>query len=73
MQDKKNILILYTELAGYTINCLSNFVLKYPEYNVHVVRWPVNKEAPFQFDFRSIQVYDRKEYDDDSLLKLAEE
>lgn len=73
MQNKKNILILYTELAGYTINCLSNFVLKYHGYNVHVVRWPVNKEAPFQFDFRSIQVYDRKEYDDDSLLKLAEE
>lgn len=72
VQNEKNILILYTELAGYTINCLGNFVSEYPEYKVHVVRWPVNKEAPFQFNFKSIQVYDRKDYDESSLLKLAE-
>ena len=70
--SNKNILILYSELAGYTINCLNVFIDKYPDYNVHIVRWPLNKEAPFNFKLDSFVVYNRSEYSDDELMRLAE-
>jgi glycosyltransferase involved in cell wall biosynthesis len=70
---KQKILILYTELAGYTLACINRFTEKYPDTELHLVRWPVNSEAPFEFDFANqLQVYERHNYSRDELLALAE-
>lgn len=64
------ILFLYTELAGYFVSCLHELSLDVEE--IHVVRWPVNKEAPFEFSFpANVFVYEREDYSGNSLLRLA--
>src|ERR1044072_7149462 len=66
------ILVLYTELAGYTLASLR--ALHKQDVSIHLVRWPVNNEAPFYFSFdEGIKVYDRKEFTNAKLLKLADE
>lgn len=48
-----NILILYRELAGYTVECLNKLAT---HHKLLVVYYPINKEAPFVFQFHeSIQ------------------
>lgn len=69
--SRPKLLILYTELASYTIACLH--ALDLSQLEVHLVRWPVNKEAPFQFEISpQVHVYERNDYDDKKLLQLAE-
>lgn len=51
---RKSFLFLYTELAGYTIACLKALKISDPECTITVIHFPINKEAPFQFDFHSI-------------------
>ena len=66
-----NFLFLYTELADYFINCCKTLSA---HGTVHIVRWPVNKEAPFQFTFPAgIKVYDKNNYTNNQLVKLVEE
>jgi glycosyltransferase involved in cell wall biosynthesis len=43
----------------------------YPESEVYLVRWPVAKEAPFNFDSEGIEIYNRSDYDDAELMQLA--
>jgi len=45
------ILFLYTELAGYTVNCLNEAIRTNKNIEIHVIRWTLNKEAPFEFKF----------------------
>lgn len=67
-----NVLILYTELAGYTMASVRALV-NMGNVNVHIIRWPVNAEAPFNFQFdASLKVYDRKEYTTDALVQRAQ-
>jgi glycosyltransferase involved in cell wall biosynthesis len=62
-------LFLYTEIAEYFLACCSELT-KYGE--VHVVRWEVNKEAPFQFKFSdSIKIYNKENYNIKELKKLV--
>lgn len=68
-----NIVILYTELAGYTITCLKQVVKDYPEVKLHVFRWPMNNEAPFHFDFGEISIYDKNEIDLNALRQKVSE
>ena len=68
---KKRALILYTEIAGYTITCINKTIDLYPSVEFHVVRWPVNKEAPFQFNLTGVSVYERSDYSNLMLLELA--
>lgn len=63
------ILFLYSELAGYTLTCLKQFKEEFPESSLFVVRWPVNKEAPFNFDFEGITVLEKSDYPGDQLSK----
>ncbi|SMO35261.1 Glycosyltransferase involved in cell wall bisynthesis [Saccharicrinis carchari] len=64
------ILFLYTELAGYVMSCFRALADKNTQ--VHVVRWPVNKEAPFEFDIpEGVTIYDRPNYTDEQLLDLV--
>jgi glycosyltransferase involved in cell wall biosynthesis len=70
MQSKK-ILFLYTELAGYFLSCVAE-LLKEPGVEVHIVRWPVNNEAPFDFEFSDkLKIYERKSYSREQLITLA--
>ena len=59
---KKKVLFLYTELAAYTLACFQKLCELGIE--VHVIRYPVNKEAPFIFDDKSsIHFYERRSLD----------
>jgi len=71
MSDHPKILFLYTELAGYSIACLHALASMGAE--VHVVRRPVNSEAPFVFQQGSkIFYYERESLSRAALLKIAE-
>jgi glycosyltransferase involved in cell wall biosynthesis len=70
MSKKPKILFLYTELAGYTIACLDALAAAGAE--VHVVRRPVNSEAPFVFRKGSpVFYYERNQLSRRTLLELA--
>lgn len=43
-------LFLYTELAGYSMDCFREHLRIHPEDSIHVVHYPINPEAPFQFN-----------------------
>jgi glycosyltransferase involved in cell wall biosynthesis len=43
------ILFLYTELAGYNFPCFDELLSK--NISILIIAYPVNKEAPFQFDY----------------------
>jgi len=67
---KNKILFLYTEIAGYFVACLDKLVKQNVE--VHLVRYPVNPEAPFEFKL-PVEVidYQRQSFDYDSLQTLV--
>jgi len=57
------ILFLYTELAAYLTSSVKYFLQKNPEAEVHIVRFPVNKEAPFEFDqIPNLYLYQRNDF-----------
>lgn len=65
------ITILYSELADYTIACFR--VLKNCETELMLVHWPINPEAPFQFDLSFVdEVYSRETLSDEDLLRKVE-
>jgi len=71
--QKKKVLFLYFELAGYVIACLEHFAAKYA-VEVYLVRYPVNSVAPFEFKFNDhIHPYERKDYNEKSLVQLSRE
>lgn len=62
-------LFLYTEIAEYFLACCKE-LSKHGE--VHIIRWPVNKEAPFQFQFdEKLKLYSKSDYDFEALKKLV--
>jgi glycosyltransferase involved in cell wall biosynthesis len=64
-------LFLYTEIADYFLASCKALLNKGVE--VHLVRWPVNKEAPFQFNYPDgIKIYERNDFDNERLFKLTE-
>ncbi len=66
MSDRPRILFLYTEIAPYFLACAYQLA-KDHGLEVHVVRWPVNKEAPFDMDRHpGVVLHDRRSLDDDS-------
>ncbi len=51
---------LYTEIAGYFLACC-NKLSQYGE--VHIIRWPVNKEAPFELESTNqVKIYSKNDY-----------
>jgi len=53
----KSIVILYSEIAAYAINC---FNLLSEKHNVTLTHWPINPEAPFQIKLNpNIKAYSR--------------
>ena len=64
--NNKRILFLYTELSGYILNCL--IFAEKNGYDIHVVNYPINNEAPFFFEsYNNIKFYKR-----DSFKKFSE-
>ena len=64
-------LFLYTEIAEYFIACC-NQLTQHGE--VHIIRWPVNKEAPFNFsENNKLKIYSKTDYDFNGLESLVKE
>lgn len=68
-----SIVILYTELADYLLCCLNELCLQ--NVNVHIINYPINKEAPFKFDTanKNITFYDRAAFNEKSLIELIKD
>ena len=47
---KHRILFLYSELAGYFLACAKELGRAEWVEAVRIIHWPVNPEAPFEFD-----------------------
>jgi len=63
------VLFLYTELADYFLKCCEELG---KSAEVHIIRWPVNKEAPFQFQYSDkIKIYDKNNYSFQQLEELV--
>ncbi len=69
---RRNIVFLYTEIAPYFLACCHALLNKY-DVKVHVIRYAVNSEAPFQFDEtnNNIVLYNRKSYSSEQLSGLV--
>lgn len=74
MPEPKRILFLYTELAAYFLVCVEELV-RQSGAEVHIVRWPLNNEAPFHFQINNnqVKIYDRKQYTDEGLIQLTQQ
>lgn len=69
----KRILVLYRELAGYFVECLNNLCDRH-DVEAHVVAYPVNTDAPFQFRFSErVKIDQRKDHTIESLTNLIAE
>ncbi len=64
-----NVVFLYTELADYFIKCCEVLA---EDTNVHIICWPINKEAPFEFKTsKKIKVYPKTNYNPQQLVDLV--
>jgi len=71
--DNKVILLLYMELADYTFQCLKALKKQHPGFQIHVMAYPVNAEAPFNFDFSEIgRLYNRSKFDHEKIQLFAD-
>lgn len=70
MMKKPVIIFLYTEIAAYITACWQELQ---KTTDVHVIRYPINKEAPFVFsESNEVKFYDRKQYTYGKLKELIE-
>ncbi|HET6226847.1 MAG TPA: glycosyl transferase family 1, partial [Bacteroidia bacterium] len=59
---KKKIVFLYSEIATYFLACVEKLA-EYEQVEIHIIRWPVNKEAPFEFNIPApLKIYNRTDY-----------
>ncbi len=63
-------LFLYTEAAPYVMACLEQLATR---AEVHLVRWPVNKEAPFNFEKSRVHVQERDKQNDALLESFVDQ
>ena len=64
-----NVLFLYTEIADYFLKCCETLS---KSAAVHIIRWPLNQEAPFDFNYpEGIKVYEKEEYSREKLKELT--
>lgn len=71
--EKKRIVFLYTEIATYFLACIEKLAT-HPNIEIVVIRWPLNKEAPFDFTFSSsISFHSRTDFtSDDKLIEFVD-
>lgn len=71
-EKKYKIVFLYTELASYFISCAQKLA-ETGKAEVYIIRWPLNKEAPFDFKFPdSVKVYTKTDYTPEKLKELVD-
>lgn len=64
-------LFLYTELAGYSMECFQEHLLLHPEDTIHVVHYPINPEAPFRFkSSEGVFLYEKTKLGTEDLYEL---
>lgn len=69
MKNQSRILFLSLELSDYFLACLAELDILVDEINV--LHWPVNKEAPFNFNNLSdVNFFNRKSYNYSQLVNL---
>ena len=69
----RKVVFLYTELANYFLVCLNTLQEVNPDMEIHVIHWPVNKEAPFEFSLNAkIRFYNKNEYSHKQLVDLVQ-
>lgn len=67
------ILFLYTEVAGYFLACAET-LHQISGAEIHVVRWPINAEAPFAFrDYAGVTFHERKDHTSQTLIELYQQ
>ncbi|MFK8037590.1 MAG: glycosyltransferase family 4 protein [Crocinitomicaceae bacterium] len=67
MLSKPRIVFLYSEIAGYFLACAKVLASK---ADVLIVRWPVNSEAPFQFEnVKGLEIVCKTDFNIDDLTK----
>jgi glycosyltransferase involved in cell wall biosynthesis len=70
---KHTIVFLYTELSEYFLSCVENLSQR-PNVEIHLVHYPINQEAPFEFSFNeSVYRYDRKKLNRVALHELMQQ
>lgn len=71
MGRKPRILFLYTEIAHYFIACVKEL---HKSADIAIIRWAVNDEAPFAFEFHpEWQVFERNQFVSKELISFSEE
>ncbi len=71
--QRKKLLFLYNELAGYFLACIDKLSMLY-DVDIHIVRYPLNPVAPFEFKFNDhVKYYERKNYNRTQIIALAKE
>lgn len=70
--NSPKVLFLYTELADYIRSCFD--ALAESGVKVHVMAYPVNPEAPFEFDNGNSDVhyYRREDFDERELIEFTQ-
>ncbi|MDG5800556.1 glycosyltransferase family 4 protein [Marinilabiliaceae bacterium ANBcel2] len=64
------VFFLYTEMAGYFASSIKH--LASVTDTIYIIRWPVNKEAPFIFSFpNNVKVFERSDYNTNSIIDLV--
>lgn len=67
-------LFLYTELAGYSMDCFQEHLRLHPEDSIHVVHYPINPEAPFQFQIpRGVVLHEKKKLGTEGIYELIKQ
>lgn len=71
MDKRPRILFLYTEIATYFLACVKEL---HKSADIAIIRWAVNKEAPFSFEFHpEWQVFERDQFVTKELIAFSEE
>ncbi len=67
---KNKVVFLYTELAPYIIRCME--ALAAEDYEVNIMAYPINKEAPFNFDSseKKASYFSRAEFSDEGIIQF---
>ena len=67
----KKVLFLYSEISPYLMSGVERLALDHGA-EVHIVRWPVNPEAPFKFKaVPGVTFHERPDVDADALRRFA--
>jgi glycosyltransferase involved in cell wall biosynthesis len=67
-------LFLYTELAGYSMDCFKEHLHLHPEDSIHVVHYPINPEAPFQFHIpNGVVLHEKRKLGTEGIYELIKQ